>query len=146
MEPISLIVSALVAGAVASAKGVGAQAVKDGYAGLKTLIIRKFGGKGDVTAALEQAEKKPDSKGRQDVLKEEFEDAGAGQSAEVVRQAQALLDLLKEHGAVPGDVYQATLIGDGVVAQGPGAVAAGKSGVAVGGDLHGGVRTDKDCD
>jgi len=36
--------------------------------------------------------------------------------------------------------YQATIHGDGAIAQGPDAVAAGKGGVAVRGDLHGGVR------
>jgi len=42
MEPISLIVTALVAGAVAAAKDTAEQGVKDTYQGLKTLIKRKF--------------------------------------------------------------------------------------------------------
>jgi hypothetical protein len=36
-------------------------------------------------------------------------------------------------------VYQATVTGDGAVAQGPGAVAAGARGVAIGGDVKGGI-------
>jgi len=139
MDPITIIVTAVAAGAAVAAKDVAAQAVKDGYAALKTLIVRKFGEQADVAAAVEQVEKKPDSKPRQGVLKEELETAGAGQDAEVVRQAQALLDLLKGHGQALGVTYQAELRGSGAIAQGPGAVAAGARGVAVGGDVKGGV-------
>jgi hypothetical protein len=38
MEPISLILAALVAGAVAAAKDTAEKGVKDAYEGLKTLI------------------------------------------------------------------------------------------------------------
>ena len=123
----------------ASAKDVVAQAVKDGYAGLKALIVRQFGQKADVEAALEGMEKKPDSQARQGVLKEELETAGAAQDAEVIRQAQALLDLLKQHGLVSGPSYQATLKGSGAIAQGEGAVAAGAGGVAAGRDIVGNI-------
>lgn len=140
MDPITVIVSAVMAGVAASAKGVGAQAVKDGYAGLKALIVRKFGQKADVRDALEGVEKKPDSEARQAVLKEELETAGAGQDAKVVGQAQTLLDLLKQHGIAPGTTYQATVTGSGVIAQDH-SVAAGTGGVAVGRDVHGGIRT-----
>ena len=137
MGPLTVIISALTAGAAASAKDVVAQVVKDGYAGLKTLVVRRFGQKGDVEAALEGVEKKPDSEARQAVLKEELEKAGAAQDAEVVRQAQALLAVLQEHGLVAGPSYQATLKGSGAIAQGPGAVAAGAGGVAMGGGVTG---------
>jgi hypothetical protein len=139
MDPITLIVTAATAGAVAASKDVAAQAVKDGYAALKALIVRKFGQKVDVAAL----EKDPDSKARQGVLKEELETAGAAQDAEVVQQAQALLDLLKQHGLEAGPSYQAELRGSGAIAQGPGAVAAGKGGVAVGGDVKGDVRVGR---
>ncbi len=137
MDPLTVIISALTAGAAASAKDVVAQAVKDGYVGLKALIVRQFGQKADVEAALEGVEKKPDSEARQAVLKEELETAGAAQDAEVVRQAQALLELLKQHGLVSGPSYQATVKGSGAIAQGEGAVAAGAGGVAVGGNVTG---------
>ncbi|OPF18073.1 hypothetical protein B1L04_19845 [Microcystis aeruginosa KW] len=42
MEPVSLIVTALTAGAVAAAKDTAEKGVKDTYQGLKTLIKRKF--------------------------------------------------------------------------------------------------------
>jgi len=136
VEPVSMIVAAVVAGAIAATKDVATQAVKDGYAGLRTLIVRKFGGKADVAGALEGVENNPDSEARKAVLKEELETAQAGQDDEVVRQAQALLDLLKEHGVA----YHAELHGSGAIAQGEGAVAAGAGGVAVGGSVQGGIN------
>jgi hypothetical protein len=128
-----MIVAAVVAGAITATKDVAALAVKDGYAGLKALIVRKFGADSDVVDAVNGVEKKPDSKGRQETLKEELEAAQAGQDAEVVQQAGALLDLLKEHEPS----YYAQLHGSGAIAQGEGAVAAGERGVAVGGDVTG---------
>jgi hypothetical protein len=139
MDPISIIALALVAGAAASTKDVAAQAVKDGYAGLKALIIRKFGSKGDVQAAVDQAEKKPDSEARQAVLKEELQAAGADKDEELLKQAQALIELLKQHGEARGTTYSAINTGSGAIAQGPGAVAAGERGIAIGGSASGGL-------
>jgi hypothetical protein len=110
---------------------------------LKALIVRKFGEKADVAGAVEVVEKKPDSEARQAVLREELETAEAAQDAEVVQQAQALLDLLKQHGLTAGPSYQATVIGSGAIAQGPGAVTTGEGGVAVGGDVQGGIHIDR---
>jgi hypothetical protein len=137
MDPISIIALALVAGAAASAKDVAAQAVKDGYAGLKALIVRKFGSKGDVQNAVEQMEKKPDSEARQGMVKEELQTAGADKDEEVLKLAQALIELLKQHDAPTVTTYSATVTGSGAIAQGPGAVAAGKGGVAIGGSVSG---------
>ncbi|RMF37505.1 MAG: hypothetical protein D6759_02260 [Chloroflexi bacterium] len=139
MDPITTIVTAVTAGAVAATKETVGQAVKDGYAGFKALLLRKFGEKTDLQGALQGVEKKPDSDARKAVLKEELEAAGAGQDGEVVRQAQALLDLLKAHGLEPGTSYHAEVHGSGAIAQGPGAVAAGERGVAIGGGVSGSV-------
>jgi hypothetical protein len=141
MDPITMIVTALVAGAVAAGKDVAAQAVQDSYAGLKALVVRKFSEKGNVAGALAGVEKKPDSEIWQTALKEELETAGAAQDAEVVAQARALLDLLKEHGLAAGPSYRAEVHGSGAIAQGEGAVAAGAGGVAVGGSVQGPIIT-----
>jgi disulfide oxidoreductase YuzD len=55
MEPISLILAALAAGATGAAKDTAGTAVKDAYEGLKALIKKKFAEKGktvDILAAL----------------------------------------------------------------------------------------------
>lgn len=137
MDPL---LAALVAGAAAASKDLVAQAVKDAYAGLKFLITRKFGQKADVEGAIKSLEKNPDSESRQGVLKEELEQAEAGQDQELLAQAREFLALLKEHGAdVP--TYQADLRGSGAIAQGKGARAAGERGVIVEGDASGNIVT-----
>ncbi len=140
MEPMSIIVGALTAGATAAGKDVASQAVKDAYAGLKQLIIRKFGSRAEVEDALVKVETVPKSEARKGFLKEELERAEAGNDGEVLGLAKSFLELLKDQGiAVPS--YHAALKGDGAIAQGPGAVAAGKGGVVVGGDVEGNIVT-----
>lgn len=144
-DPLSIIVGALIAGAGAAAKDVAGKAVKDAYQGFKALVVRKFGGQADVEDALAGVEKKPDSEARQNVLKEELTTAGAAQDSELVRQAQALLELLKEDGLISDATYQATVTGSGAVAQDH-SVAAGQGGVAVGGNVEGGINVGGGAD
>ena len=67
MDPIT---GALIAAIAAGATQVGKSAVVDSYNGLKALIKRKFT-KTDLPAAIENLEKKPDSKSRQRMVQEE---------------------------------------------------------------------------
>lgn len=138
MEPLSIILTSLVAGATVVGKGVAGEVVKDAYTKLKGVLLREFGAKGDMETALAQVEDKPESDGRKSVLEEELETAKAAQDDEIVQSAKAMLDLLKEHGLLSPS-YQAMLEGNGAIAQG-GSVAAGKGGVAIGGNVEGGVR------
>ena len=141
MDPITIIMTAIVAGAAAASKEIGAQAVKEAYTGLKTLITRKFSSEADVERAITSVEKRPESKNRQGVLKEELEAAQAAQDADILERASALLDLLKKHGEEPQNYYRAELHGSGAIAQGKDAKAIGERGVMIDGNASGNIIT-----
>jgi hypothetical protein len=140
MEPLTIITTALITGAAMASKDVAAQAVKDAYTGLRTLILRKFGTQKEVKPAIEGVEKRPESKSRQGVLKEELELAEVAKDTQIVEQAQALLALLEQQDE-GGAKYQADLKGSGAIAQGKGATAAGERGIAVSGSVGGSIST-----
>jgi hypothetical protein len=137
MDPLTLIVTALVTGAAAAAKDVGGEAVKNAYNGLKTLTSEKFGAKANVETAIASIEQKPDSDNRKGVLKEELEAAGADKDAELLKQAQALVELLKKNGMETGVSYAATNTDSGAIAQGPGAIAGGQGSIVARGNVSG---------
>jgi hypothetical protein len=120
MDPISVILSAL---AVAGGK-VGAQAIQEGYAGLKSLILRKFGRdqprleeRIDDYVADQETYEKPAEKALRDV--------GAGADQEVIDRA---VELLKQaESAQPG-------VTGGLVGQ------INAQGVVVAQQIFGGVR------
>jgi hypothetical protein len=85
MDPIT--------GAIVAALGTLAEpAVKDAYAGLKALIVRKFGREAEVTKAVETLEAKPDSPGRRAALEEEIAAAAAAKDQELLGLARALAE------------------------------------------------------
>jgi hypothetical protein len=100
MEPTSLILAALAAGAAAAAKDTASQAIKDAYAGLKALVQKRFADKPEAETALAQHEKKPD------VWKEPLKDAltenGAIKDEEIIRQAQQVMKLVNPQQASQG--------------------------------------------
>src|SRR5258708_9704356 len=61
MDPLSLILAAITAGATASAKDTASTAIKDTYQGLKALIQRKVEGKPNAQAALVEYEEDPET-------------------------------------------------------------------------------------
>jgi hypothetical protein len=136
MDPIAMIVSALVTGAVAATQTVAGQAVKESYAAFKALIQRKFSQQPDLVDAVAKVTGRPDSTARQAALSEELQLAHAEQDAELVRAAGQLLDLLAQPGQA-GVRNQASNTGSGALAQGAGALAAGQGGVAIGGNVSG---------
>jgi hypothetical protein len=97
MEPVSAaIVGALVAGAVASLKGVASEAVTDAYKGLRTLIVDRYKRAGAVAAVEED----PTSEAGKAVLAEAVTKSGAAADAEVQRRAEELSRALD---ALPGE-------------------------------------------
>ena len=139
MDPISIIVMALVTGAAAALKPTTEQAIKDGYAGLKGLIQRKFGHV-DVTVL----ETDPASKARQAVVKEDLAKTGAGQDEELLREAKALLDAVQAHASdVPQavgldleDIKGASLTAERILAEGPHATGIKVKGADIQGDIR----------
>lgn len=118
MDPVTMIMTALAMGAASGAPSVGAQAIKDAYAGLKTLIVRRFGNRPDVQKAVDDLEKKPESAGRKATAEEELKEAGAGNDAEIIAAAQALLKALKDHGVVGAQNFNAHAEGGSTLVQG----------------------------
>lgn len=108
MDPISMIVAALTAGAVAGAQGTATAAVKDAYGGLKTLVQRRFKGRASGETALEKYEAKPES--WRGALEAELVDVNADQDTALVEAAQQLMALLDAAGARAGK-YQVDVRG-----------------------------------
>lgn len=90
MDPISILVTALVAGAAAGLQDTAAQAVKDGYNRLTSLFAQKYP---DVDVA--QLEKDPQMQLRQDLVKAELAKTAAPTDEELLREAQRLLETVK---------------------------------------------------
>jgi hypothetical protein len=105
MEPISLILAALAAGAVAAAKDTAGTAVKDAYESLKALIKKKFAEKGktDSSTILDKYEQKPEK--TKALLEDELEEAGLKQlkeDDEIIKAAQEVMKKEDPEGAKEG--------------------------------------------
>ncbi|MDJ1180578.1 hypothetical protein PJF56_17090 [Roseofilum sp. BLCC_M91] len=105
MEPLSLIMAALVAGA---AKAAG-DAAPDAYQGLKALIKRKFGGEPKAEMVLEEHESDPET--YEAPLKKKLLEAGADRDQEILAAAQKLLDEMESKESTPGS-FQTTFQGE----------------------------------
>ena len=104
MEPISMIIAALGAGAIAATKDTAGTAVKDAYNGLKTLIKQRFAdqGKEDDSNIVDKHEKKLDSEAVKALLKEELINLGVDKDAEIIKLAQELLKQEKPEESAAG--------------------------------------------
>jgi len=143
MDPISAIVAALVAGAVEAARPMAVDAVKDAYAGLKALLVRKFSG---TSTPIQGVEEKPSSEPRQSALKEELSDAGADRDKEVQASLQRLIDTLRQHAPQSVAHISATVSGgvnvQGSTFQGPATIMGGPTIQSDGGPVfQGAVNT-----
>jgi hypothetical protein len=139
MDPISIIVTALIAGAAAALKPTTEQLIKDAYAGVKDLIQRKY-----ASVNVPMLEADPASKARQAVVKENLEKADAGKDEDLLREAKALLDAVQAHASdIPGavgldlqDIKGASLSAEHILAEGRGATGVKAKGVEVTGDIR----------
>ena len=95
MDPISLILSALVAGGAKTAGNV----CQDTYDGLKALIKRKFEsqGKSDAVTILNKYEQKPEK--TEALLEDELTEIEADKDQEIIQLAQKLMEQLKSESA-----------------------------------------------
>jgi hypothetical protein len=95
LDPVSLIVTALAAGAAAGLKPMATEVIQDAYAGLKRLIQHKYA---DVD--LGPLEQKPESNAKRESLREDLDVAGAGADEELLAQAQKVAALVQQHDPV----------------------------------------------
>ena len=100
MDPITLIVTALAAGAALGVKDAASSAVKDAYAGLKALAKRRLAGRPDAEVVLARHEQAPQT--WQAPLLAELGEAGADRDRDLVAAAQALMNLLDQAGSRSG--------------------------------------------
>ena len=128
MDALTSLVTALAAGATAALQSTVEQGVKDGYAALKGLIQRKY-----TQVKVDQLEANPSSKSRRGVVEEELAAAGADKDAEILQQAQVLLEAIRRHapqaaaaiGVDLKDIEGASLAIRHVIATGAGVKVAG---------------------
>jgi RIP homotypic interaction motif len=100
MDPISLIVTALAAGAVLGLRDTASAAVKDAYGSLKGLAGRRLAGRRDGELVLARHEEAPEAWERP--LAVELTAARAADDAALVAAAQALMRLVDETGSRAG--------------------------------------------
>jgi len=108
MEPISLILAALLAGAVTGAGQSAANAVQEAYAGLRDALKRRLAGRSAAQEAVEQFTKDPEAwKGNLEV---HLRQAGADQDPVVIDAAYSVMQIVDPGGASAGK-YNVNLAG-----------------------------------
>jgi hypothetical protein len=103
MDPITLIVSALLAGALSGAQQTANDAIKDAYQGLKVLIQRKMTGKPEAEFIFSKFEEKMET--WELPLKEMLIDITAEKDAEILIAAQRLLNLINPENGLSGKFH-----------------------------------------
>jgi hypothetical protein len=100
VDPVTLIATALAAGAGTGLTDTASAAVRDAYQGLKVLVKKRFAGRRDGELILARHEEAPEA--WQPPLMAELAAAGAGGDAELVAAAQALMSLIDAAGSRAG--------------------------------------------
>lgn len=102
MDTVTLIVSALLAGLTAGLTDTAKAATKDLYDTFKARLLRNAETSADAQDAIKKIEKQPDSKARQDLLKEELAKLPLERDEELIKLAQSLMEALKDSGGTAG--------------------------------------------
>ena len=113
MDPVTLIVAALVAGAAAGIKDTAAGAVRDAYATLKGLLGRRFAAHPAEVASKEQSvleEHEKDPETYEKPMAKVVRESGAAEDEEILTVAQKLLEAADPSGAATGK-YNVTVSG-----------------------------------
>lgn len=96
MDPIT---TAIVAALPALAAGLVSSSVKDAYAGLKSLIVHRFGATSPVAKSVSDLEENPKSKGQAMLLSERVVAAKVETDPEIMKAVNALIEALKNDKA-----------------------------------------------
>jgi hypothetical protein len=100
MEPISLILAALAAGASAGISGTMSRAVEDAYASLKAKVVQALRGDHESLKVLEQHDARPQL--FRDQMGQIVSSRGLHEDADLLRAAQSFLAGLDPAGAAKG--------------------------------------------
>lgn len=100
MEPTSLIMAALAAGAKIGLEKTAGNVVLDAYNALKVLIKCKFAGEPKAEMVLSEHEQDPET--YETPLKKKLIEAGADKDEEIIKKAQELLKQLEPQAAASG--------------------------------------------
>jgi hypothetical protein len=92
MDPITLIVTALAAGAALGTQDTVSAMVRDAYAGLKQLVKKRLGGRPGAELMLAKHEQAPET--WQAPLMAELAETGADGDRDLIAAAQAVLDMV----------------------------------------------------
>lgn len=99
MEPTTLIISALAAGATAALKGTASYAIEEAYSALKGLLTKRLAGNPKAETFLQNFEKKPDA--WKESLKDAVTEAAADEDERIIQTAERLLQLSQSSQAAP---------------------------------------------
>ena len=100
MDPVTLIVTALAAGAASALQDGTSTAMKDGYTRLKALVSKRFAGRAKAELVLAEHQAAPQT--WEKPLAVELSAAGADSDADLVAAAQTLMSLVDEAGSRAG--------------------------------------------
>lgn len=100
MDPITLIMTALAAGATSAVAEAASSAVKDAYKTLRALVRKRFAGRPKAELVLTEYGGAPET--WQAPLAAELVEVGADSDADLVAAAEALMSLLDKAGMRAG--------------------------------------------